>query len=266
LFKSNNLDKLAIASKLESVGWRGRGWAGFQTCGDEGGVLLCDGCGEYKHVTKQCSLKWCPHCNWRIADRRRRELEKLFAGNFGLKHVVLTQRNFTTSLRDAVRESRKCITKLRRQVIGKKILGGCASMEITNEGNGWHLHWHLAVTSPWIDASALSIAWGKLVGQEFAIVKVKGITDTSYVQEVCKYAAKGSDIAKWPASQIVDFIEGITGTKMFVPWGFFGEARKRAKLEIRRANFKICKCGCESKTFGQSVNHAVARSFGIARL
>jgi hypothetical protein len=259
LFHSNNLDKLEISSKLQSIGWKGRGWKGFRDCGDDAGVMMCIGCGSYKHITKRCSLKWCPHCNWRIADARKRELERMLVGNFGLKHLVLTQRNFETPLKPAIRESRAALLKLRRQVIGKKIFGGCASMEITNEGRGWHLHWHLLVTSTWVDMEKVSVAWGKLVGQDYAIVKIKAVTDKSYVQEVCKYAAKGSDIAKWDAETIVEFIEAITGTRLFTTFGMFTGLRKGTKLAIHRESKTVCACGCLEKVFGQTLTHALER-------
>ena len=83
--------------------------------------------------------------------------------------------------------------------------GGCVSIEITNEGNGWHLHAHWLVDSVWTDASTLAITWGHLVGQSFAIVKVIPVKEKAYVHEVCKYLAKGSELAGWTPEQLLEF-------------------------------------------------------------
>ena len=189
--------------------------------------------------------------------RRKLLLEKITAGIPQLKHVVLTQKNFPALTRDKIRESRKNLFALRRQKVFEKKASGCASCEITNEGNGWHLHWHVLLTQKWVDASALSIAWGKLVGQEFAIVKVKAVDGTEYLREICKYVVKGDQFAKWSPAQIVEFISAIKTTRLFSTFGKFREVAKyaRAVLAAEKEPCSCPDCGALDLVHGQDEAH-----------
>lgn len=252
--ESSEIHKLSIEAKLLPLA-SGEPWfQNFAKCGREKFFRLCDNCHEIKQMSYQCSQKFCPFCNWKISLRRKEMLEVLTRGMSGIKHVVLTQRNFYTDLEGEIAKSRKNLLKLRRQAIGKKISGGCASLELTNEERGWHLHWHMLVTAKFIDAGQLSIAWGKLVGQDFAIVKILDVSEKSYLQEVCKYAAKGSDIAKWKPEEILTFIQAIKKFRLFSVFGKFRAIRKWAKAvqEMEREDKPACPCGCSVFYFGET--------------
>jgi hypothetical protein len=252
--KSDEIHKAVIEGKLKAAGCCSTWFRNFQRCGVEEFYLMCVNCQKGNSAFYQCSQRICPRCNWRIANRRRELLLKITKGMFGVKHIVLTQRNFPTLDKAKIQSSRKALLKLRKQKIFGKVRGGCASLEFTNEKRGWHMHWHLLVDADFVPADQLALAWGKLVDQEFAIVKVMNVTDTSYVQEVCKYAAKGSELAKWPGTDVIDFVEAIRGTRMFTTWGNFSSCRKLAEqlCAVDRGGRKICECGCETKIFGQS--------------
>jgi hypothetical protein len=252
--ESSEIHKLSIEAKLLPLARDERWFTNFARCGREKFFRLCDNCHTVKQITYQCGQKFCPFCNWKISLRRKEQLEVMTRGMAGVKHIVLTQRNFYESLEQEIRRSRSNLLKLRRQVIGKKISGGCAALELTNEERGWHLHWHMLVTAKFIPADKLSIAWGKLVGQDFAIVKVLDVTEKSYLQEVCKYAAKGSDIAKWTPAQILDFIRSIKKFRLFTVFGKFRELRKWAKAvqAMEREVTPPCPCGCEQFYYGQT--------------
>ena len=91
----------------------------------------------------------------------------------------------------------------------------------------------------------VSIAWAKQVGQSFAIVKVKDVRATEYAAEICKYLAKGSEIAGWPAEQINEFVRAIFGCRFF---GSFGSLRElapeiRRELAAQKPPPPICECG-----------------------
>lgn len=264
-FESSEIFKLSVEAKLQSLqeqieadpkgtGW----WENFQRCGRDTITIMCLECQRTKTAAYQCGLKWCPFCNWRISDRRRRELEKMTAGISGCKHVVLTQRNFAELTPAKIRESRANLLKIRRSKIFGKISGGCASLEFTNEGRGWHMHWHLLVQSPFIPADELAITWGKLVGQEYAVVKVMDVTERSYVKEVCKYAVKGAELAGWKPQQILDFIFAIRSVRCFTVFGKFADVRRVAKMHIRleKPPQLPCECGCSAKIVAPDIDTA----------
>lgn len=246
--ESQEVFKASIEAKLLRAGAKemctGMGWSWFNNflrCGVEKFYVMCAICQSGHEAHYQCSQKWCPRCNWRITLRRKILLEKVTNGMSGVKHVVLTQRNFNESLKAKIGESRKNLLRIRKQEILGKVTGGCASLEFTNEEKGWHMHWHLLLQSAWIDASKLSIAWGELVGQEFAIVKVKDVSEKSYLQELCKYVADGSEIASWTPSQILEFVLALRGTRCFTTFGRFKQIAKFARAMIE-ADKEPCTC------------------------
>src|SRR6266702_3201955 len=262
--ESQKIFKLSVEAKLREAGAQAvcasrkeKWFPNFVKCGEEKFHMMCFDCSRSQEATYQCSQKWCPCCNWRIAMKKRQLLEKMTRGMEGVKHVVLTQRNFERLTREKILESRKNLFDLRRQKIFGKVSGGCASLEFTNEGNGWHMHWHLLIASDWIDASALSIAWGKLVGQEFAIVKVKDVTEKSYLQEICKYVVDGSELAKWSPEQILEFVVSLRGTRLFTTFEKFRELATwcRELVKMERAAKPACECGCNYKIIGEDEGH-----------
>jgi hypothetical protein len=179
------------------------------------------------------------------------------AGMSGVKHVVLTRRNVEHMTRDEIMQDRKRLFDIRRQNIFGKVTGGCASLEFTNEENGWHPHWHLLLQSPFIDPGELSIAWGKLVGQEFAIVKVKSVDEKSYLQEVCKYVVEGSEIAKWKPEQILEFILALRATRCFTVFGKFREVAKFARQAVaaEKPKWQCEDCGMNDVIVGHDKEH-----------
>lgn len=253
IFKASIEAKLIEERTRQPERFKDASWfANFQRCGVESFDIMCEACGIHHEAHYQCSQKWCPRCNWRITSKRRELLEVVTRGMYRVKHVVLTQKNFTHLTTAKIRESRKALLSLRRQKVFGTVTGGCASMEFTNEGNGWHMHWHLLIQSDFINGEALAIAWGKLVGQEFAIVKVKAVTEGSYLQEVSKYVVEGSEIAKWAPTEILEFILALRGTRLFTTFGVFKDIAKFARtvIKLRHADGRPCECGATGKIFG----------------
>ena len=220
-------------------------------CGKDEWYRTCRECRDVKTFFYRCSLKFCPRCNWRIA-RRRSEIIKYWSLLVKQpKHVVLTSRNSESITRDTLRMVMKSFGKLRRHKEWRLATGGCVSMEVTNENRGWHVHLHILVDSRWIDASSLSIKWGQLVGQNFAIVKVQDCRQREYLNEVTKYVVKASQMAKWPAEEIAAFIGAIRGVKFFAPFGslYKMQAQIKAELDALKPDAKPCDCGCDEFYF-----------------
>lgn len=106
------------------------------------------------------------------------------------------------------------------------------SLEVTNESRGWHLHAHALVDTPWIDTTELSLTWGALVDQDFAIVRAKDCRDRDYLAEVTKYAVKSSQLSAWPGDDIATFIDAFTGVRQFSVFGtLFKDRATRAKVK-----------------------------------
>lgn len=124
--------------------------------------------------------------------------------------------------------------------------GGFYSIEVTNEGRGWHLHFHLLVDSDYIDAKQLALEWRAATRGAGHIVKVKDARGTDYLRELVKYACKGSDLAKWSPDQILTFIHAFTGVKTFSVFGQLYAARTEFAEWIKQLREKKPRCECGS--------------------
>lgn len=262
LIENRDIFKAQIVEKLHGLA-RGPQWANFQRCGVEEIYATCTGCGFFERYYYACNRKWCPLCNYKLSQARAERI-KIWAKHVHQpKHVVLTMRNFAVLTRTVIRRFQKALVSLRRQNVWAESRGGCCSIEVTNSGQGWHLHAHILVDAYWIDAGQLAIVWGKLIGQEFGIVKVKDVRGVEYVQEVAKYCAKGSEMAEWAGEQLLEFITAIRGVRFFAAFGSLREARKEIELQLRfsRIERKKCSCGCTDRVFETDERHILSKTY-----
>jgi hypothetical protein len=164
------------------------------------------------------------------------------------KHLVLTVRNTVTISKPYVKFLKAQLSKLRRSKVFSSVKGGFCSMEVTNEGKGWHVHFHLLIDTPWLCMPDVSEAWAKLVGQDFAICKIKDCRGADYLKEVTKYAVKGSELAKWSGEEVAAFIEAFSGVRFFGVFGSLYAKRTewREWIEAIRDIKPVCKCGCDT--------------------
>jgi replication protein len=272
IFKASVHAKLIIAGAREYCEAHQKKWFdNFSKCEEEKYVQVCEICRKVRELKYRCCLKWCPCCNWRVSLKRRELMERMTAGIYDVKHLVLTQRNFTEGLRAAIRQSRKNQSALRRRKFMGKISGGAASLEFTKEkigswkngvklAGGWHLHWHILIQASFLPMSKISAAWAEYVGQKFAICKYKDVDELSYLQEVCKYVVKGADISKWTPAEILEFVIALDGTRCFSTFGKFRELQKfaAALIECDRVSVVPCECGSDSFFFGKDREAALA--------
>jgi len=234
----------------------------FLKCGTEKIRRVCASCGDSHTFAIACSQKWCPRCQWKLS-KTRVDLITRWARHIQRPiHLVLTQRNFTTLTKSKLREHVQNLARVRRHKSFAEIAGGTISVEITNEGRGWHLHshWLLQTKSPRAFAtksalfnfqSQIALSWGKLVDQEFAIVKAKPVTDSDYVGECAKYVAKSNDVARWSPELIWEYANAIRGRRFFFTFGSITQLRKQIMTEIHqdKPERQPCECGCSNFVF-----------------
>jgi hypothetical protein len=222
----------------------------FFNCGKEMDcVQWCVNCDTEHPMIQRCSKKYCPLCHWRITSARQEQVKKFAEHVNNPQHVVLTQRNFLNISREKMREHYRNLTRIREQKVWKNVLGGCTSVEMTNRGEGWHLHSHSLIDCKFICVESLAKAWGKLVGQEFAIVHRKEIDSGAYAKEICKYVCKPAEMLRWRAKDILNFIEAIHGTRFFFKFGTLLKDAKLIKQAIARDREPfVSKCSeCEAE-------------------
>lgn len=250
LLDENDLYCEAIKAKVRGL-LESNQFANFCKCGVARIFKTCSDCRNVTQFEYACSLKWCPRCQWKITERRRQLLAHWVKRITQPKHLVLTQKNFPILTQSRIRQHQKNLSKIRRLKCWKAVKGGCVSIEITNEGTGWHLHSHWLIDARWLDIKTISEEWGRLCGQEFAIVKIMDCRDTEYLQEVTKYVVEGSEMAKWPPEHIAEFVTAIRGRRFFFAFGSLFKLGKEIRLEIKaeRKPGEPCECGCKDFIF-----------------
>mgnify|MGYP001206558597 CR=1 FL=1 len=244
------LDRDAIVTKLRQANEHGIADK-IHKCHTEQTVQRCDGCSKIVTFWNRCDLVVCPICQPRLAYERKKAVQWWTKQVHQPKHVVLTCRNTATITRETVDNFKRAIRRLRRRKIARGWRGGFGCLEITNEGRGWHLHAHLLVDANWIDAKALALTFGDLVGQEFAIVHVADARGEQFLHQVSKYVVKGNQLQRWTPNDVAAFVLALQGTRTFFTFGdlYKREAAFRAVLNGLSDARRKCQCGCNKFSY-----------------
>jgi hypothetical protein len=241
VFQQSILAKLRAVGKVALAGK-------MQECHTIETFKRCNGCRKLTKFFNRCELFFCPICAPRLSRERKQAVEWWTKQVNQPKHLVLTVRNTSDLTKEYVQFLKAQLSKLRRSKCFRSVAGGFYSMEVTNEGRGWHVHFHILLDSPWLCMPDVSETWAKLIGQDFAICKIKDCRSGDYLREVTKYAVKGSELAGWSGLTVATFIESFTGVRFF---GVFGSlyAKRTEWREWIEALTEIkpqCACGCDS--------------------
>jgi hypothetical protein len=237
----------SIAKKLREVGEIERA-VKLEQCHQSATFCHCINCGHRHSFLNRCDRFYCPLCCQALSYRRRKSIEAWAEAVDQPKHLVLTARNRERLSKNYVKFFKANLCKLRRLRLCSDWRGGLTSLEVTNEGRGWHLHCHLLIDVDWLPMAAISTAWAKLLGQDFAIVAAKDVRDRSYLQEVTKYAVKGSEIASWSGKTAKEFIEAFEGVRQFSCFGsLFKDRALRQTIADELAPGKQTCPACESE-------------------
>lgn len=229
-------------------------------------VVVCEWCGALQSFAYHCNKRFCPCCAWQLSCERRKILENCKHLMRSPKHVVLTARN-DSELKRMLKVVLAGVRKLRRRQVFSKVRGGWCSFEVTNESKGWHVHAHLLIDAPFIDAQVLAREWGVCVGQDFAIVKLKCCCGRcerckaagrgNYLAEVTKYTVKPSVFIKWSQELREEFVKSIRGRRFFFAFGHVAEASRnvRAAMKISRGLARTKCCVNEALTSVSVLTH-----------
>lgn len=245
LWSKCTIHKNTTAAKLREAG-RIEDASKLENCHTRYTFAICKGCATVSKFPNRCDTFFCAECQPRLSQDRKRAVEWWVREVNQPKHVVLTVQNVPWISSSHVRELRKWFTRLRRSKFARNWNGGFYTIEVTNEGRGWHLHIHALVDAKWIDSFGLSAAWLKCTNGLGKIVKVKDARESNYLAEVTKYCVEGVQLAAWPKETIVTFIDAFRGVRTF---GVFGDLYgKRTEFrewwKLVRESKPMCSCGC----------------------
>ena len=201
--------------------------------------LTCTTCSATKKVEIACKRRWCPACAFLVMrDRLSRYNVATEMMQWPL-FVTLTVENTTDP--ECIRKIRGHWSKMRRRkLIAHRVAGGISTIEITNEGRGWHPHLHILCDCEWLALHVpppnrrdsndvkrqkfdharleLSALWAQVVGQEKAIVLAKRVAGKDALAYSLKYAVKGSDLIDCK-DEIAPLIRVLSKSRMISAFG-----------------------------------------------
>lgn len=247
LWRSGDTFALSVAAKLREFG-RTDIAEELEACHRDSWNIVCTGCRKSSKVWNRCDLFFCPRCAPRLSNERHDRCKFWVSKVSRPLHVVLTVGNMRDLSRGVLVSFCDAWARLRRMVVWEKVRGGFYRIEVTNEGNGWHLHLHCLIDCDFLCGKKLSIAWAKASRGWGKIVKVLPVTGDSYLREVTKYVVKGDQLAKWSAADIAVFVDTFRGKRTFGVFGSMRGFRQEAKdfAEAQAQDRKACECGCET--------------------
>jgi hypothetical protein len=172
--------------------------------------------------------------------------------------ITLTVENVEDAGIPFVRKLRRDFGRLRhRKIWTQNVVGGVASIEVTNKGHGWHPHLHALIDCEWLATTTARPQWGsskrewqrkcKSAHREFVTIWKKvtksnhGVSwitraksrngrnpGESVAREVLKYSVKGSHLAESP-DPIGPLIHQLRATRLTTSFGsLFGKNLLRA--------------------------------------
>lgn len=243
-----------LAEKLERGGLLEEAKT-FRECHSYQTIMVCSGCAKISRFWNRCDVLFCPQCSPVIAKKRLSGLMFFVEKMKQTKHIVLTFKNVTRLTDDYIKNCKKKLLRFRNRKFFSGARSGMWAMEITNTGNGWHVHFHLVVDVGWLDVRLLSAEWQKICGDGSKIVWIEDATrgglKANLPRYISKYASKGFRPQDWTGEQFCEFVRAMKGGRSF---GVFGEllgVRKewQAWLKDFLHIKKTCECGCSIKNF-----------------
>jgi len=260
IWKKQSVHRFTVAAKLREAG-RADDALALEDCHSYYTVAVCTNCGIIKRYPNRCDRLYCPECQPHLAQERKRQVEWWTKQIAQPKHVVLTVRNQPTLTPRHIDELRRWFTNLRKRNRYANWKGGFYSLEVTNEGRGWHLHIHCLVDVKWIDSAQLALDWDNVTNHNGRIIKVKDCRQEDYLAEVTKYAVKGSQLATWKPKEIAEFVTAFAGKRTFGVFGNLYAARTEFAewIAILKSGHNVCDCGCTEHRYYTELEWEIAQ-------
>jgi len=248
------IHKSSLAAKLRECGAFDLAEP-LEECHTQQGFAQCQGCLVVKPFWNRCDNFYCPVCVPRLTHERVQSILWWTKQVSQPKHVVLTIPNTEHITYQQIRQAKSALTKLRHRKIARFWRGGTWSLEITNSGNGWHLHFHLLIDADWIDLDALRAAWADCNSVPVTICWVGDARGEQRIAEATKYVVKGSKLAALPGHDIAECLYALLGHKTFGVFGsLYGKRTEWAKwIAANAIKQSTCSCGCNNwKVYSES--------------
>lgn len=227
--------------------------------------LICKCCGAAKVAENRCKKRWCPVCAHKLAAAKVERYKHAVSRMEWPLFVTLTIPN-EPDLKPMLRRMTKTFRKFRQREWWNRaeVAGGVAAIEITNNGNGWHVHLHAIMDCQWLAVNTprpqrgctaerlaflcesakheLNEAWSSVAGVASAITYVSR-ADKGTVVEALKYSVKPSDLIEMTGDPL-PVIAAMYRVRAVIPFGsLHGIGAEFKALENEQAVSVSCQ-GC----------------------
>ena len=243
--------KQAVAEKLHLAGLHDHA-SRLEHCGTVPAFLVCVKCRGVRKVFNHCDRLFCPTCQPRLARKRERQVawwvQELPQG---ASHLVLTLANITDDAltRDYLVWVKDCFTQLRRLKFARK-WSGFYTLQVTNNGNGFHAHLHVLIGFPFVDIPKIKHEWARITNGAGQIVKV--VPGHPNLPRLVRYVVRPTELTAWTPAQVGAFARAIENIKTFAVFGSLWSLRTKYAewlREVRYLNRNCPCCGCNSFDF-----------------
>ena len=190
----------------------------LRDCTETESLIFCSECGHNWYVPTKCRSRVCPICAWRMTQERAAYMEEMCKNMTHPKMLTLTMPTWTESPRDGIAFLRKSFTALRNRKIWRNVKGGAYQIELKPKDNGWHIHVHVILDSPFLPYQQLFSAWRDILKIPAPQIDIRAVPTRQARAYACKYAAKGADYDGNPDA-IVQWYIATQGSRL---WATFG--------------------------------------------
>lgn len=217
-----------LLSVAEWAGASQKAVARFRACGSLAAVWRSESTGSLRVIANHCRNRWCPRCRSYVQTRTRKRIAKWLTtvDRKRLKFVTLTLRPSSQPLSEHLALLWSSFRRLRRSRLWRALNArGIGVAETTRGATGqhWHVHLHLLVESPYVDARKLSAAW-RIASSGSFIVNVKQVRRDQPQEAIVHYLS--SYLAKEPpgvsatdAALVTEWVTALTAQHWVVAFG-----------------------------------------------
>lgn len=185
-------------------------------------TLYCGHCGNPRIVTLYCGDRACPFCLAKQASRLYRAYWKQIKAKpaSSLLDVTLTLKNVPDGdLRGGLRRLRSSLKKLMRRKRYRSWKGGMYAIESPNEGNGWHLHFHLLIEGGYVSQKQLSKDWQEITDDSFIVWIRRVKSSVSAFSRMIEYVKKSPRLATfWHWTEYNAVFKNVRMVHLFGSW------------------------------------------------
>lgn len=190
----------------------------LEDCQEVNRQIICIDCGHVHYVEDKCLQRVCPLCSYVQSRERGDYIVRMCRDMKFPKMMTLTMPRWKENPGEGIDYLRRCFNLLRISPCFKKVLGGVYQIELKPKVDGWHIHIHVILDSPYLPYQHIYTAWKSILGLPHADIDIKAAKTEREQIYVAKYASKAADY-EGDIEKVVEWYEATKGHRLFASFG-----------------------------------------------